>query len=167
MCLYINTGVEQTLNKSQHTKLTLEEKILPPLLPEFKFVTFWSWVWHWLYQQVVPALQVITQVKPILSQQWESKQHAQTFTCRDRERGLCVRFYYFHYLGDKVIWLYTVEPDECQLVLIWKFIYWASELAVPEKVILVHKVRQTLPWFGRVEKRIFKSKTTENQVKSC
>ena len=27
-----NTVVEQTLNKSQHTKLTLEKKILPPLL---------------------------------------------------------------------------------------------------------------------------------------
>ena len=28
-----HTGVERTPNKSQHTKLTLEKKILPPLMP--------------------------------------------------------------------------------------------------------------------------------------
>ena len=37
-----NTGVEQTLNRNQHTKLTLEKEILPPLLPGFKFTTFRS-----------------------------------------------------------------------------------------------------------------------------
>ena len=37
-----NTGVEQTTNKSQHTKLTLEEKNLPPLLSRFKLATFRS-----------------------------------------------------------------------------------------------------------------------------
>ena len=31
--------MEQTPNKSQHTKLTLEEKILPPLLPGFELAT--------------------------------------------------------------------------------------------------------------------------------
>ena len=36
----INTGVERTPSKSQHTKLTLEKKILPPLLPGFKLKTF-------------------------------------------------------------------------------------------------------------------------------
>ena len=41
-CHCSNTGLEWTLNKSQHTKLTLEKKILPPLLPEFKLATFWS-----------------------------------------------------------------------------------------------------------------------------
>ena len=29
-----NTEMKQTQNKSQHTKLTLEKKILPPLLPD-------------------------------------------------------------------------------------------------------------------------------------
>ena len=33
-------GEERTLNKSQHTKLPLERKILPPLLPGFKLVAF-------------------------------------------------------------------------------------------------------------------------------
>ena len=33
MCHCGNTRVEWTLNESQHTKLTLEKKILPPLLP--------------------------------------------------------------------------------------------------------------------------------------
>ena len=40
-----NTGVEGTPNKSQHTKLTLEKKILPLLLPGFKLATFRSQVW--------------------------------------------------------------------------------------------------------------------------
>ena len=37
-----NMGVERTSNKSQHTKLTLEKKILPPLLPGFELATFRS-----------------------------------------------------------------------------------------------------------------------------
>ena len=37
-----NTGVERTPNKSQHTKLTLKKKTLPPLLPGFELVTFRS-----------------------------------------------------------------------------------------------------------------------------
>ena len=40
MCHCTNIGVEWTLNKSQHTKLTLEKKILPPLLPGFELATF-------------------------------------------------------------------------------------------------------------------------------
>ena len=35
-----NTGLERTPRKSQHTKLTLEKKILPPLLPGFELATF-------------------------------------------------------------------------------------------------------------------------------
>ena len=38
----VTRGVEQTLNKSQHTKLTVEKKILPPLLPGFELATFRS-----------------------------------------------------------------------------------------------------------------------------
>ena len=37
-----NTWMERTLNKSQHTKLTLKKKILPPLLPGFELATFRS-----------------------------------------------------------------------------------------------------------------------------
>ena len=37
-----NTGVEQTPNNNKHTKLTLEKKILPPLLPGFELATFRS-----------------------------------------------------------------------------------------------------------------------------
>ena len=33
-------GVERTQNQSHHTKLTLEKKILPPLLPGFELATF-------------------------------------------------------------------------------------------------------------------------------
>ena len=41
-CQCGNTRVERTPNKSQHTKLTLEKKILPPLLPVFELATFRS-----------------------------------------------------------------------------------------------------------------------------
>ena len=37
-----NTGVERTPNKSKHTKLTREKKILQPLLPGFELATFRS-----------------------------------------------------------------------------------------------------------------------------
>ena len=49
-----NMGIEQTLNKSEHTKLILEKKILPPLLPRFRLATFWSRVWQ-TYQQAILA----------------------------------------------------------------------------------------------------------------
>ena len=54
MCHCGNMKVEQTLNKSQHTKLTLEKKILPLLLPGFKLATFQSRVWR-SYQQAIRA----------------------------------------------------------------------------------------------------------------
>ena len=50
-----NTWVEQTHNKSQHTKLTLEKKILSLLLPGFKLATFRSRVWC-SNQQAIPAI---------------------------------------------------------------------------------------------------------------
>ena len=54
-----NTGVERTPNKSQHTKLTPEKKILPRLLPKFELATFRSRVRRF-DQQAVPALPVPT-----------------------------------------------------------------------------------------------------------
>ena len=45
MCHSSNMGMEQTLKKSHHTKLTLEKKILLLLLPGFKLTTFRSRVW--------------------------------------------------------------------------------------------------------------------------
>ena len=50
-----NTGVERAPNKSQHTKLTLEKKILPPPLPGFELTTFRSRV-RLSYQPATPAL---------------------------------------------------------------------------------------------------------------
>ena len=46
--------MERTANKSQHTKLTLEKKILPPLLTGFELGTFRSRVWP-SDQQAIPA----------------------------------------------------------------------------------------------------------------
>ena len=54
MCHCGNTGVERTPNKSWHTKLTLEKKILPPLLLGFELATFQSQVQH-SNQQAIPA----------------------------------------------------------------------------------------------------------------
>ena len=45
MCHCGNTRVEQTPNKSPHTKLTQKRKILPSLLPGFELTTFQSQVW--------------------------------------------------------------------------------------------------------------------------
>ena len=45
VCHCSNTEAEWTLNKSLHTKLTLERKILLPLLLGFELTTFWSQVW--------------------------------------------------------------------------------------------------------------------------
>ena len=50
-----NTCVERTPNKSRHTKLTLEKKIFPPLLPGFELATFRSRV-RCCNQQAVPTL---------------------------------------------------------------------------------------------------------------
>ena len=41
-CHCSNMGVKWTLNKNQHTELTLEKKILLPPLSGFKLATFWS-----------------------------------------------------------------------------------------------------------------------------
>ena len=38
----VTRGMERTPNKSQHTELTLEKKILLPLLPEIELATFRS-----------------------------------------------------------------------------------------------------------------------------
>ena len=48
----VTRGVERTPNKRQHTKLTQEEKILPPLLPGFELTTFW-WRVRRSYQQAI------------------------------------------------------------------------------------------------------------------
>ena len=46
--------MERTPNESQHTKLTLEKKVLPPLLPGFELPTFRPRVRR-SYQQAIPA----------------------------------------------------------------------------------------------------------------
>ena len=47
--------MERTPGKSQHTKLTLEKKILPPLPPTFELATIRSRVRR-LYQQAIAAV---------------------------------------------------------------------------------------------------------------
>ena len=61
-------GVEQTPNKSQHTKLTLQKKILPTLLPGFKLATFRSRVWCYYKQAILAPFDVQTDpVKALMS----------------------------------------------------------------------------------------------------
>ena len=50
----VTRGLERTPNKSQHTNLTLEKIILPPLLPGFELVTFRSRIWR-SNQQAIQA----------------------------------------------------------------------------------------------------------------
>ena len=58
-CLCGNMGVGRTPNKSQHTKLTLEKKFLPPLLPGFELATFRSRVRR-SYQQATSVTRCST-----------------------------------------------------------------------------------------------------------
>ena len=64
-CRCGNTGMERTPNKSHHTKLTLEKKILSPLLPGFELTTFRSRV-RCSYQQTIPAPYVFLMTAVIL-----------------------------------------------------------------------------------------------------
>ena len=56
--------MERTLNKGQHTKLTLEKNILPPLLPGFELVTFRSQVRHSAGQDVSSKPVTTTTLSP-------------------------------------------------------------------------------------------------------
>ena len=74
-----NMGVEQTLNKSQHTKLTLEKKIFLPLLPGFKPTTFQSQVWCSNQQAILALLYTCTQ--------WQIHMCSYTLTARTLKMG--------------------------------------------------------------------------------
>ena len=89
-------GLEWTLNKSQHTKLTLEKKLLQPLLLGFKLATFWSRVWH-LNQpailaivQLIPMKRVIHIFNIIIILQYKRKKNKLDFVWTDLNAG---RFY--------------------------------------------------------------------------
>ena len=56
MCHCSDTGLERIPNNSLHTKLTLEKKILPPLLPGFELATFRSQIRHSNQQAIVWAI---------------------------------------------------------------------------------------------------------------
>ena len=53
----VTRGMERTPNKSQHRKLTLEKKILPPFLPGFELATFRSQVRR-SNQQAIPGVDI-------------------------------------------------------------------------------------------------------------
>ena len=100
MCHYSNTGVERTPNKSQHRKLTLEKKILPPLLPGFKLATFWSQVRH-SYQQAILA--------PLLLCYWSR----QTLTSL-LDSILCLMgIASARFLSDTIHWLMVMSKSVC------------------------------------------------------
>ena len=50
-------------DKSQHTKLTLEKKVLPLLLPGFELATFWSGVWRFTKRLSQPPCETVGLVK--------------------------------------------------------------------------------------------------------
>ena len=60
-----NIGVEETLSKSQHTKLTLEKQILWLHLPGFELTAFWSQAWR-SYQQAIPEHYTLHQITIIV-----------------------------------------------------------------------------------------------------
>ena len=81
MTHYIGTDTDKTKskkreiycpNKSQHTKLTLEKKILPPLLPGFELATFRSRVRH-SSKQATPAPPIIIMDQSYIEQIFPSR----------------------------------------------------------------------------------------------
>ena len=56
-------GVERTPNRSQHTKLILEKKILLLLLPGFELAIFQSQVRHSNQQAILTIMQVILHIQ--------------------------------------------------------------------------------------------------------
>ena len=78
-CHCSNMGVERTPNKSQHTKLTVEKKILLPLLLGFELTIFWSRVWC-SNQQAIPA-----PTKGVVSY---CLKHFATLLCKSRDQDL-------------------------------------------------------------------------------
>ena len=110
-------GVERTPNKSQHTKLTLEKKILSPLLPGFELVTFRSRDRH-SNQRVVPAVrtgknpsgQQVIHFKPdnkfaSSSQDFTCVSVLSLFLCLHSSSSLCVA------IACLERFLYQIMPD--------------------------------------------------------
>ena len=64
--------MERNASKSQHTKLTLEKNIHPPLLPGFRLATFRSRVRRF-YQQAIPATRVSTWILTSCQTTWSSR----------------------------------------------------------------------------------------------
>ena len=86
--LQSNMRVEWTPNKSQHTKLILEQKILASLLPGFELATLWSRVWH-SYQQAIPCVCVIALERTSVDPVHVRKKAAQVCYCFSAPFGKC------------------------------------------------------------------------------
>ena len=76
--------MDRTPNKSQHTKLTLEKKILPPLLPGLELATFRSRARR-SNQQVIPAKRCAK--GPFTPQPWPGPRSARLGSARARARA--------------------------------------------------------------------------------
>ena len=90
LCAAAVQKVEQTPNKRQHTKLTLEKKILLLLLPGFELATFRSQVRH-SNQQAISAPHVTLYVREMYQTIVEiSASSWSSFTCTPTE-CICTR----------------------------------------------------------------------------
>ena len=118
-CHCSNMGVEQTLNNNHHTKLTLENKILPPLLPGFELATFRLQVRH-SNQQAIPAPEMC---KNIIYSFWEEARVSFcnrwpyrgtltiTQTCIISMRNKSTTFMHLIYSCDLKIWTRSQGTD--------------------------------------------------------
>ena len=78
----VTCGCNGYQNKNQHRKLTLEKKILPPLLLGLKPMTFWPQVWHSSTElSLLPELQCLWPHTHLVEEvtQVSSKQEAEPF----------------------------------------------------------------------------------------
>ena len=113
-CYCSNMGVDGYQNKSQHRKLTLEKKILPPLQQGFEPATFWSRVRRSNHSTIPAPLKQLSLVtfpllhKRICSLQWffvllcySKRGHTHTTGPQDSQvpRNLNTKFHLHRFSG--------------------------------------------------------------------
>ena len=112
-CHCSNTREEQTPNKSQHRKLTLEKKISQPILSGLKLANFWSWVRHSTNCAV-----------PILTARVCLPIHSLSFS----QFSWNIKWQDMNNASDLYLWF-----DELYFTLIWPYITFMTDWVLPIK----------------------------------
>ena len=119
----VTQGWNRYWNKSWHRKLTLEKKILPPLLQGFKPMTFWPRVQH-SNHWAIPAPWDKDAVVPCRILPKCTREHMKRHVCDGWEKCAHTTLYYDYYYWSLVylLWLLLLVPS------IWKYFLLSSRL---------------------------------------